>query len=105
MASLDVLLGKQEAGLKSALVDGTRLKVIWEDGTSSEFPLLILRDCCTCEKCFSPTVNSRLTLFEQLLGTNCKASDVTVQVSNIHAILWLTPHDLKLSKLSQCLAV
>ena len=85
MASLDILLGDQSAAIQSAQVNGSRMNIKWHNGKVSQFPLLMLRDSCSCRHCFSPTTNSRLILFEQLLGTNCQATDCTLKVGTLPA--------------------
>ena len=80
MASLDGLFGSPNATISSAIKQDGRIVVTWGNNSLSEFPEMFLRDCCYCEKCFSPTVNSRLTLFEQLLGASCQAKEVKVKV-------------------------
>lgn len=41
-------------------VDKRELQVKWEDGTSSRFPHIYLRDNCQCPKCFHSSARQRL---------------------------------------------
>lgn len=84
-AGLDALLGSNNANLKSAeIAEGSRVSVVWSDGSSSLYPMLMLRDCCPCEKCFSPIVNSRIILFEHIIGASCSVNCLNVQVGLLH---------------------
>ena len=81
-AGLDALLGANGATLKAAqIAEGSRVSVVWSDGSKSLYPMLMLRDCCPCEKCFSPTVNSRIILFEHIIGSSCSVNTLNVQVT------------------------
>ena len=81
-AGLDALLGANGATLKAAeIAEGSRVRVVWSDGSKSLYPMLMLRDCCPCEKCFSPTVNSRIILFEHIIGSSCSVNRLNVQVT------------------------
>ena len=81
--SIDLLIRDSNVGIASAaLAAGSRVAVRWNNGSAeSLYPMIMLRDSCPCEKCFSPSVNSRLTLFEQLLAAACDVTHLSHQVS------------------------
>ena len=88
--SIDLLIGDSNVGITGAEIrEGSRVAVQWNNGSAeSLYPMIMLRDCCPCEKCFNPIVNSRLTLFEQLMASACEVKNIShkVVIDSIHII-------------------
>jgi len=86
--TMDTLFGNFGVEIKSAsVVENSRVAVEWSDGSATSlYPMLMLRDCCPCEKCFNPVVNSRLILFEHLLESSCSVSQLSYEVSPEHSL-------------------
>ncbi|XP_067951669.1 gamma-butyrobetaine dioxygenase-like [Watersipora subatra] len=91
--SIDLLIGKAQATIKQCeVIEKSRVRVSWSDSSGdSIYPMMLLRDCCPCEKCFSPSVNSRLTLFEQLLAAASSVANISSQPESL-CIDWEDGH-------------
>lgn len=48
--------------LTEALLEGTRLRLVWQDGSRAAFPLVWLRDHCACTECRHPQTRERLSV-------------------------------------------
>lgn len=67
------------------------IKVEWETGHQSVYPMAWLRDNCRCPKCFHPVVMARLNLMKDLKPETLTNTDITVEESNLR-IQWNDGH-------------
>jgi alpha-ketoglutarate-dependent taurine dioxygenase len=80
-----------EPQLTSANFDNSLVRLGWDDGNSSEFHSLWLRDNCRCTECGDPVVGYRnLRLSE--LDLDCKPDSLRIDSANV-LITWQDGHE------------